>query len=158
MRDLRVSRQNLSLPVVARGSDFSSNCIVEVPVKAVGQVLTPSLPFPQKLSMSRAKLWYFIFRVSLLAFINIRYGLVARISRSQTVFLITQLGPRRPGFNSPCRNQFLLVSILLVHVVGSEMRPKNIIFLAKPFGVLVDADPNPGVGGFHSAFYGLVTE
>jgi hypothetical protein len=39
----------------------------------------------------------------------IRYGLVARISRSHTVFSVTQLGPRRPGFNSPCRNILLLV-------------------------------------------------
>jgi hypothetical protein len=40
---------------------------------------------------------------------HIRYGLVARISRSHTVFSVTQLGPRRPGFNSPCRNFLLLV-------------------------------------------------
>jgi hypothetical protein len=51
-----------------------------------------------------------------------------------------------------------VVSIVLVHVVGSEMTPKNIIFLAKPFGILVDVGSTPGVGGFHSAFYGLVTE
>ena len=45
---------------------------------------------------------------------QIRYGLVARISRSQTVVsCIQQPGPRRPGFNSPCRKFYFYTSLTL---------------------------------------------
>ena len=40
---------------------------------------------------------------------SIRYGLVARVCRSQG--LTDQLEPTRPGFNSPCRNHFFCPAI-----------------------------------------------
>jgi hypothetical protein len=59
-------------------------------------------------------------------FNNIRYGLVARISRSHTVFFATQLGPRRPGFNSPCRKSSIAFApCLATRSVGCDETKKS---------------------------------
>jgi hypothetical protein len=118
--------------VVSRGSEFLSDRTVTVAVYGVGRIL-PKLPFREKLIMSRVSTQCFVYRVNLLAYMNIRYGLVARISRSHTVFFVAQLGPRRPGFNSPCRNHFCSSFVLLLYVVGSEMRPKRYNFSCQAF-------------------------
>jgi hypothetical protein len=55
-----------------------------------------------------------------ICFNNIRYGLVARISRSHTVLSKEQLGPRRPGFNSPCRKTFSC-SLLMFSIIQNVL-------------------------------------
>ena len=78
-----------------------------------------------------------------LGFLNIiRYGLVARISRSQTVLTTTQPGPRRPGFNSPCRNLLLFChadcsrSFVMV-----DMQEKLFLWLSERLGSRFPAAP-----------------
>ena len=91
-----------------------------------------------------------------LGFLNIiRYGLVARISRSQTVLTTTQPGPRRPGFNSPCRNLLLFLVREFYFCRGCGQRnetEKNEFLVAKIFGFVVDVGSTSGVGGVSVCF------